>query len=378
MKYEYNHQNSSRFLQSAARIKAAYEFKSNESIPKIIMDVNYALFGFSPANMPDDYFSNPASMLDYQCRKIDRHLANIYDDYIPMFMPWFGTGVVPSALGSQIVFNKGLDPAVHGKVLIDASDIRHLSLPDPEKDGQMPSVLQYIDYARQNSDLPISVTDCQGPLNVALALCGVEEFCIWMYDEPDKVHEIMDFCTEALINWIKVQKKHAGQDTDSGAWPHSILLPEGYGGVSIADDDAVVLSPSLYKTFVMPYNSRVFKAFSGGTLHFCGDAEHQLDNFNEMEGLVGINNFCMGNFGQIARMQKKFKQKYVIMACDFNPVDIEGYYKKMFDIVKPEGLIVCCFVTPEIALDQDKYVAAAREESEIVNQLIQAFNLNQR
>lgn len=375
MKHEYYKHNTLRFEKSAAKFKAAYEFKPSNSIPKIIMDVNYALFGFRPDCMPDDYFSNPEAMLDYQCKKIERHLASIDDDYIPMFMPWYGTGVVPSALGSQIVFNKGLDPAVHGRILIDPSDLHRLRLPDPCQDGQMPDVLRCIDHARTHSDLPISVTDCQGPLNIALSLCGVEDFCLWMYDDPEKVHDIMDFCTEVLINWIKVQKKHAGQELDSGAWPHSILLPKGYGGVSIADDDAVVLSPDLYREFVVPYNSRIFKAFGGGTLHFCGNAEHQLDNFEQMDGLTGINNFCMGNFKQLIKMQKKFKNKYTLMACDFNPLHIESYYSELLNCLDPEGLIVCCFVTPELALDEGKYVAAAKDELEIIHDLKKALSL---
>ena len=48
--------------------------------------------------------------------------------------PWYGTGVVPSALGCNIVFQPKMDPAVEGTVIKEPQDIRKLSLPDPYKD----------------------------------------------------------------------------------------------------------------------------------------------------------------------------------------------------------------------------------------------------
>ena len=108
----------------------------------------------------------------------------------------------------------------------------------------MPRVLKCIDYMNENSDLPVSFTDPQGPLNIALCLCGVENLFVWMYEEPEYVHEIMEFCTEAFIQWVKVQKKHAGQKYNNGAFPHGIILPEGFGGVWLSDDDCTVIPHS--------------------------------------------------------------------------------------------------------------------------------------
>jgi len=41
-------------------------------------------------------------MLNYQADGYERHLRGVQDDYVPYFMPWYGTGVLASAFGCQI------------------------------------------------------------------------------------------------------------------------------------------------------------------------------------------------------------------------------------------------------------------------------------
>lgn len=360
--------NIDRFQASQKRINDVYLHKETNELPLIFSDVNYWVSGDTPSLIPDDYFTSFKSMFDFQTSKIENHIKKFDDDYIPLLFPWYGTGVVPSALGCNIVFQPKMDPAVEGTVIKEPSDIRKLSLPDPYKDGLMPRVLKCIDYMRENSDLPISFTDPQGPLNIALCLCGVENLFIWMYEYPEYVHEIMEFSTEVFIEWVKVQKKHAGQQLDNGAFPHGILLPEGSGGIWLADDDCTILSPELYREFVVPYNGKVFKAFGGGTLHFCGTAEHQLENFLITEGLTGINNFCMGNFRQVAKMQDLFENKLELMVCDFTPLDIEGYYRELINILKFKGTILATFISPECALIDGKYENISRDRDELMEE----------
>ncbi len=355
---------TSRQKESYGKIKRAYEHVEAKELPFIISDVNYWL----SVDSPDNYFDSYSTMTGYQEKKISRHFSNLKDDYIPLLFPWYGTGVVPSAIGCNYVFRQGQEPAIEGTVIKEPQDIKKLAMPDPYKDGQMPRVLGCIDYMRANSDIPVSFTDPQGPLNIAICLCGVENLFIWMFEYPEYVHQIMDYCTEVFIQWIKVQKKHAGQRPDSGAFPHGMVLPEGFGGVWLSDDDCTVMSPELYKEFVVPYNSRIFTTFGGGTLHFCGTAEHQLENFLDTKGLTGINNFCMGNFRQLVKMQEMFKNKVAIMACDFTPLDIESYYKELIDLLKFKGTILAAFISPDFALVNDKYETTPRDCDHLINE----------
>jgi uroporphyrinogen decarboxylase len=350
-----------RIEQARQRINDAYAHKDTGEMPVLVMDVNYWISGESPQLIPDNYFTDPACMLEYQLAKIRRHEAVFQEDYIPMLFPWHGTVVVPSALGSRVLFQRGMDPAVEGRVLERPEDIRKLRPPNPLTDGLMPRVLETIRYFRQHSDLPVMFTDAQGPLNIALTLSGVENFFVWVYEHPALVHELMDFTTEVLINWIRLQKQYAGQPTSSGAFPHSILLPEGFGGVCISDDDCGLMSPRMYREFVVPYNSRVFRAFGGGTLHFCGSAEHQIENFLATEGLTGINCFCMGDFHQIRRMQERFDNRLALMVCDFTPLHIEPYYAELLADLRTKGTILATYPAAELALEAGKYQIVSRE-----------------
>lgn len=342
-----------RFGRARERIADAYRHRSVATPPVIVGDCNYWITGEDPELVPADYFEPGGydSMRRFQEAKIASHLARIDDAYVPFLFPWYGTGVVPSALGSIIVFQRGEEPAIEGPILHDPADVRRLVPPNPERDGLMPRVLACIDRFRATSDLPVSFTDCQGPLNIALSLVGVEQLCLWMYDAPTAVHELMDVSTTVLIDWLRIQKAHAGQPADSGAFPHAMLLPPGFGGVWISDDDCTILSAPLYREFVVPYNSRVLSAFGGGTLHFCGNAPHQVDNFLAIEGLVGINNWCMGEFDSVRRMQEAFEDRVVLMVCDTTPLDPDAYFTALFGFLRPKGTIVGTYPAPANALD---------------------------
>lgn len=350
-----------RFSAARQRILDAYQQRDTAEMPVLVMDVNYWLSGETPELIPDTYFTDTAAMLEYQEAKIRRHLDTLDDDYIPNLMPWYGTVVVPSAIGSRVAFQRGMDPAIEGTFIQRPEEIRKLQPPDPLKDGLMPRVLETIRYFREHSGLPVAFTDAQGPLNIALTLCGVENFFLWTHDHPSLAHHLMDFAAEVLIAWIRIQKESAGQPECGGAFPHSILLPPGYGGVWISDDDCGLMSPRMYREFVVPYNSRVFKAFGGGTLHFCGSAEHQLENFLATEGLTGINNFCMGDFRQIRRMQELFADRLAIMVCDFTPLHIDRYYAELLSFLRPRGVILATYPAPELALEEGKYQMVPRD-----------------
>jgi uroporphyrinogen-III decarboxylase len=355
----------SRFEAARQRIRDAYLHKDTGELPVVIMDVNYWLFGDEPALVPDDYFERDEAMFAFQMGKIQRHLERLQDDYVPLLFPWFGVGVVPSALGSRVVCEPKMDPAIAGFLITDPHAIKRLSPPDPLKDGLMPRVLRCIAYMRDHADLPVSFTDCQGPLNIALSLCGVQNLFLWMHDYPLLVHELMDFCTEVLIQWVKVQKQHAGQPVCSDAFPLGILLPGQFGGVWLSDDDCTVISPGLYKQFVVPYNSRVFKAFGGGALHFCGTAEHQLENFLQTDGMTAVHCCCLGNFRQVYRMQQAFENRLAIMVCDYTPLDLERYYAELLSQLKRKGTILAAYPASRVALHNGKYEIVSRDAAAV-------------
>jgi len=336
------------------RIAAAYRHQAVDRVPVLIGDVNYWITGEDPSLIPAEYFDAGAydTQLAFQTSKMATHLAGLPDDiYLPYLFPWYGTGVVPSAIGCRVLFQRGEEPAVAGAIVDDPADVARLQPPHPERDGLMPRVLGCIDHFGAASDLPISFTDNQGPLNIALNLVGLERLCLWMFEYPTVVHELMDFCTTTLIDWIRLQKERAGAPMDGGAFPHLIAIPPGFGGVWLSDDDSTVLSPQLYREFVVPYNGRVFEAFGGGTLHYCGNARHQLENYLATPGLVGLNAWCMGEFDQIFEAQQLIGERAAIMVCDYTPTDAVAYFSDLFAGLSQRGAIVATYPSAVTALD---------------------------
>ncbi len=350
-----------------ARLAAVWRGENADRPALILSDVNYALCG--QYDIPPDYLE-PAVMFDYQMRKIERHLRDLPDDYVPVLHPWYGTTVVPSALGAGVAYFPDADPSLTGSILRDPADLKKLKKPDPYRDGQMPRVLACIDYMKARTDVPVCVTDCQGPFNIALSLAGVETLFAWMYEEPDAVHELMDFCTDVLIDWVKVQKEHAGHALDGDAYPHAIELPRGFGGVAFSDDDVVAVGAAHYREFVAPYNERLLAAFGGGSMHFCGSARHQIETVSRLRGLTAVNNFSMGDFDQLRALQSAMRGRGAVMACDFNAEDPDWQLDFFRRLAKedPRGLVCAVFVAPRMALRSDgKYADSDRRTESLLD-----------
>jgi len=362
-------------------ILSVFEFK-NQEVPYIIYDSNYWLFGEAKHNIPLDYCSeNPASMVRYQQSKIDKHMKNYDDMYIPFLMPWYGTGVLASGFGIDVIHQDYMDPAVDMSTIEDVEQLKDLKKPDPEKDGLMPRVLNTIRYMKENTNLPVGVTDCQGVLTTALQIVGYEKMIYWMHDYPDQIHDLLQMITDTLIDWVKLQKKTAGQAMEDDAYVLGVKIPKGYGGVWFSDDDAVIFGTDLYKEFCVPYNSRLLKAFGGGAIHYCGNANQHIDNYLQTEGLNVIHNMCIDDLDGAAKAKKAFTDKGIVyIAGDFNPSAdrIDSYYQELFGKMDSRGLIVVPYIAPATQLNRGKYEEASLDPDETgktIEKVIRKYNI---
>lgn len=348
------------------------EVVSAEDIPVLVNTPCY--FAFATSDKPEDYFTNPASMVEYQARGYEKHLAAVNDDLVPYFMPWFGTGVLASGFGCKIKITPGPghDPAVVGPCVSSLAEAAHLKMPDPNKDGWMPRVLETIDYACANSDLPVGLTDMQGPLDTLGLICGQQQLFMWMYDDPQAVHDMFDLVTEAFIEWVKVQKKHIGEPLDRS----NGLQGVGHSPIGVweSDDDLVMVSPGLYEEFVVPYLSRIFETFGGGSVHFCGKGYHNLNNILSIKNVRVINHSTMGRFKEFAKFQQSLANRVTLQLQDNAPVDVEGYYTQLFSTLDDlRGVMLATFVLDTYALAPDGgYVPVDWMPFEVANRIVAA------
>jgi hypothetical protein len=324
--------------------------RSAEDFPIIINAPCY--FGFGDRSRTAEYFCDPAIMVKFQEDGYYKHLSRVHDDTVPYFMPWFGTGIVASAFGCPMreAAGHGDDPAVIGGCIEDLKDIARLKIPDPYKDGWMPRVIDTIDYARTHSDLPVGLTDMNSPLSTAAQMCGYDKLFIWMFEEPEAVHELMDKITDAFIQWVKVQKAHIGEPLDASNGLQGIWAPKGVG-VWVSDDDIVSMSPDLYEEFVVPRYSRIFETFGGGSVHFCGNAAHQAENLLRIKNMRIINNSTLYDFDAFEKLYRKVSGKVALQIQDVAYEDIDHYITHLFDRMDNlNGVMIASFIIDGYAM----------------------------
>ncbi len=360
-----------------AVLKDVYEFK-NARAGVVIVDANYWTFGDLADDIPEDHYTNPASAFAFQVNKIERHFELIPDDqYIPFLHPWYGTGVLASAFGIDIVCNPKADPAVDLPTMQRVEEIDDLELPTPGESGAMKIVTEVLDYFKANADLPVVFTDCQGPLTTAFQVVGYDKFCYWVQDDPRRIHKLMALVTEALIQWVTFQKQRAGQPITGCCYPLSIKVPDGHGGVWMSDDDSVIVGADLYAEFVKPYNEKLLAAFGGGCIHYCGNSTQNIANYCNTEGVTSVNNLNMDNLQAAAKMRKALRDKGIVyMVGDFVPSDerLEAYYEELFKAMDgPEGLIVCPYIAPCVALEKETYEPCSRDRDKMAREVYQVI-----
>ena len=236
-----------------AKTAAVFAFQDLDPPPFIVNSALYWVAGLEPETFPDEYFHDPAVMTNFQERTYYEQVQAIDDDFVPYLMPWFGTVVAASAFGCQIQFQPKQDPAVNPRwyPVQTTQDVRKLRIPDPDKDGLMPTVLEFQRYMKGHSFLPVGITDFQGPLTTANQLMGYDKLIYLMEDEPTAAHELLDKVTEALICWAKKQKQVIGEPLHECISDQQVYIGK-HAGIWFSDDDAVLMSAKSYAQFVVP------------------------------------------------------------------------------------------------------------------------------
>ena len=97
------------------------------------------------------------------------------------------------------------------------------------------------------------------PFAEACSACGVSNFLMMLYDEPELAHKILNFLTDIVIEFAIAQ------------------IEAGAEMIGAGDAAASLISPQLYREFGLPYEQRVCEAIhkSGGLvkLHICGNTK---------------------------------------------------------------------------------------------------------
>jgi uroporphyrinogen-III decarboxylase len=164
--------------------------------------------------------------------------------------------------------------------------------PDPLQGGIMSLAMEHYEYLeekRQHADYegrPVGKTwvfggGTDGPLTVACNLRGASEIAQDFYEDPQYVHDLLGFITDAIIARVKKVITFNGGTFPTPGW-------------SFADDSIELISTSMYKEFVLPYHRKLLHAFSQGGpngIHLCGRVQRHL---KFLKDVLNITTFDLG------------------------------------------------------------------------------------
>ncbi len=224
---------------------------------------------------------------------------------------WFGAplhfikGQVPDVRpiitddNKNMLFDKGIPDPVEGPCM---SRVRRYYEDWKEKIG---GGLEYLGRPLKITGLSGLGTD--GPLTVATELRGSELYTDF-YLDPEFVHRLLDFITEATIARMNAWEKLLGPDYPKNWWDRE----ETEGAWGFGDDSIELISEELYEEFVLPAHKRLIDEFGWkgpNFIHLCGDAQR---HFPTIKKELKVMTFDTGFPVDFAKLRKELGEEVTI------------------------------------------------------------------
>jgi len=205
------------------------------------------------------------------------------------------------AMGSKLKFPEDAFPSVVDFAIQDyKKDLPKLKIPDPNKDGRMPVVLEGIHRLKEKCKGEVPVLGyLQAPFRHASMLRGPEKILTDIYKTPNYVKDLLELCVYTQITWGKA------------------LIQAGADVLFISDpmSSSDMISSKIWMTFAQPYTTKVVSEIKKlgvkMIMHICGDTTDRLEgmvatevdclsldskvNMSEARNVLGDNICLMGN-----------------------------------------------------------------------------------
>lgn len=173
------------------------------------------------------------------------------------------------ALGTKITYKDNAYPHIYEYCLNDIRDWKHLSIPDPEKAGRMPVIIEACGILKKEvGDETAVVGTIQGPMTLAGQLLGIEKLIYVIVDHPDEFYNLLNFTTQVIVAY--------GQ----------ALITAGVHVIHIFDPSAScsVINRAVFSEFVFPHLKQALQEFKDRGAPICwlnitGQIEPILDLF---------------------------------------------------------------------------------------------------
>jgi len=279
----------------------------------IILGANTRYFMFNPGANPEGldfrrFSENPDVMFDAQLQFQRWSRFNLLQDAelgLPekwIIAPEFQNYYEAAWFGCRIHYFPDQVPDTMPDFADAPERVMEKGIPDPFE-GIYERVLAYLEHFQTRAQketflgrpvhagYPWCGFSSDGPMTVACNLFGAAFVCETMADDPDRLHRLLDFITEATIRRMTVWRKRAG-------------IPVPQDGFGLADDSIAMISTAMYREHLLPFHRRIYEALASPaprSIHLCGDSTR---HFRTLRDELNIRSFDTGfpiDFGTLRR-----------------------------------------------------------------------------
>lgn len=267
-------------------------------VPRLPLTLVWQPDGFEPYPYAEA-FDEPAKMLYNELLRTvggtsTYTSAILKDDFPPHVRSNHGIGILSSLFGARCrIINDNMPWVEH----MDPSQLRKAvarGVPDLEQ-GLGRRVLDthrfYLEklaaYPKCFRCVRVTHPDLQSPFDIAHLLMGNDVFYA-IVDDPAFVHELLAVVTDTYIAFRdRIEALLTDRAGEGVIYLHGCLFG---GRVLIKDDTAIInLSERMHREFSKAWNDRIFAAFGGGSLHYCGPTRPWVHGAIDTPLLRGIN-----------------------------------------------------------------------------------------
>lgn len=279
---------------------------------------------------PSEWYAD----LDIQLRAMLEFYGERFPDmqYFPGFRASSGSTIEASALGCEIVTLPGQTPHANPVVHDLSTDVAKLRVPDPEKDGRMPMVLEHFSWLKEKlgqNGYQVTAGFLHGPFDVALLLRGATDLMVELVLRPDDVHPMMEIATETCIQYILKQYEIVGDSMVQ---------------IMFSDDSGAQLSPELWWEFSGKYIKKMVEAMPEGVVvlaHNCDRVGHILDMYQD----TGVDGIHFAPDIDVAEAKERVGDRLALIGnmaqldtlLNGSPGNVEEECRQMIEKGKPGG-----------------------------------------
>lgn len=205
--------------------------------------------------------------------------AELDDDVIPSMQPWFGIAEHSAYIGGKVDFSE--NTSWHHPLLNNFDDMDKLSL--DENNPWFRMVIDGLSYLKEklNGAAAVKLRGANCPMDIANSLRGNEIFTDF-YDEPERCHQLLEFCTKAADWTLSNQLKVTGDFYGGVISGFDVWLP-GYSVGHLAEDTSTMCSTQIYNEFGRPYTEKLLSKYDQAFMHTHALGKHNIPSIASID-----------------------------------------------------------------------------------------------